>query len=477
METPRYMSSWMQEHLSALADQPLREICLPASHDAATYKILKGTFPGGTEGNVLTQTKTIYEQLMLGARWFDIRPCLWRVAEGNEVWATHHSTDTGAFGIQGGITAALDVILDDVNRFTRDCAELVVLRMSHYAHLEVIDESSAMIYPLDASTHGADLLAKLKQLENCFTMPGSNDIVLQDIKLNNFIGSGRAAVIVLMESGWINDTTIRAHGFFTESQYSVPEHSVTRMQSETEAGLSTAYNIARRWVGEPDPDAGNPWSVLNLTAQEQQHEFPFTLQSVLASNAVIGRFVIDDIKDDKLLTLALTVTFHQLNLTRETPDEPVVIFAGKRITDAAARDVIPTAMLAHTTIDVHGDKLGGDSWPAAPWPKSLGVYATVPLDAKYWPGLIQGRWALAGDHADFRRDILALTYNSEEGLKTRPRGGVRRLDAYYQFWRALMEPGTYKSAWTTNCSDLIPMWESHEAFRTAQAEEGALFSF
>jgi hypothetical protein len=72
----------MKTNLDFLRECAVGDICLPSTHDSATYKIIRGTSPGGIGDNVKTQTKSIYEQLELGVRWFDIRPCLWRDESG-----------------------------------------------------------------------------------------------------------------------------------------------------------------------------------------------------------------------------------------------------------------------------------------------------------------------------------------------------------------------------------------------------------
>ena len=85
----------------------------------------------GTKANVVTQSKTIYEQLELGVRKFDIRPKL--VPSIGLPWSCGHGTDDpnlGVLGWQGGLGASIQDVVRDINRFTEDKAELIFLEVN-----------------------------------------------------------------------------------------------------------------------------------------------------------------------------------------------------------------------------------------------------------------------------------------------------------------------------------------------------------
>ncbi|KAL2073240.1 hypothetical protein VTL71DRAFT_10564 [Oculimacula yallundae] len=124
-ETGRLVGSgmpvaWMQATLDTIGEKSLREISMPTSHDAGMSQVTR--WYGGVAHNTVTQSVHVYQQLVYGARWFDVRPVL---RKGK--WYTNHMTGrVGTFG------RTMNDIVKDVNRFTRECpGELVVLDLSH----------------------------------------------------------------------------------------------------------------------------------------------------------------------------------------------------------------------------------------------------------------------------------------------------------------------------------------------------------
>jgi hypothetical protein len=105
---------WMEERLPSLGKRKLRDLVLPASHDAGMY----------VDGVVATLGKTqdlrIEKQLEYGIRYFDLRPS-W--TSGNLY--IHHGPITGPL---------LQDVLNGVAQFMkRGHRELVILKFSHYS--------------------------------------------------------------------------------------------------------------------------------------------------------------------------------------------------------------------------------------------------------------------------------------------------------------------------------------------------------
>jgi hypothetical protein len=109
----------MEETLDQIGKRSLKQLTLPASHDAAMY------LTGFPQSLGRTQNLSIYGQLNEGIRYFDLRPA-WR--EG-EIFM-HHDFIMGP---------KLDVVLGDVQRFmSENHCELVILKFSHY---DAIDDA------------------------------------------------------------------------------------------------------------------------------------------------------------------------------------------------------------------------------------------------------------------------------------------------------------------------------------------------
>jgi len=145
----QYVSSnpppnWMQSSFSTIGSKPLREIALPASHNAGMSKAdLKFLF-GGTPHSTETQSLNMKKQLESGVRWFDIRPVHTTRAGWSErirqffvheklvAWHTGHFSKTKQGAVVGGAGQSLKEIVDSVNDFTQNYpGELIILDLSH----------------------------------------------------------------------------------------------------------------------------------------------------------------------------------------------------------------------------------------------------------------------------------------------------------------------------------------------------------
>ncbi|TGO07178.1 hypothetical protein BTUL_0314g00060 [Botrytis tulipae] len=132
ISTP-YVSSnppipWMQRTISTLSSRPLRQICMPMAHNAGANIISDSLKGPGSLHNTQTQSNSVFMQLILGARWLDIRPVLF---EGK--WMTYHGAYS-AGKMWGATGQSIESVIGDVNRFTKaHPGELIVLDISHDA--------------------------------------------------------------------------------------------------------------------------------------------------------------------------------------------------------------------------------------------------------------------------------------------------------------------------------------------------------
>ena len=169
-------ASWMQDHLSNLGAKTLRDIVMPASHDAGMYL-------GGLSFSTLgkTQDLNIYGQLMDGVRYFDLRP---QYKSKDDTIVLHHGT--GALNVEG---AKLADVLDQIARFMREGhRELAVLKFSHYEHFD--QAAFTKMCNLIAEKIGAWLYAG----------PPS-DKRLADVRLADYLGSRGVALVVCDKDG------------------------------------------------------------------------------------------------------------------------------------------------------------------------------------------------------------------------------------------------------------------------------------
>ncbi|QXH55719.1 phosphatidylinositol-specific phospholipase C domain-containing protein [Pseudomonas maumuensis] len=110
----------------------LDRIVMPGSHNAGMYET-KNCSPDMdiTRWMSKTQGQSIYTQLSVGSRYFDLRI---KKHDGNLI-TTHRENNTTGKGCDG---AKLQVIMDDVKKFLGESpSEVVILKISHFKDLAV----------------------------------------------------------------------------------------------------------------------------------------------------------------------------------------------------------------------------------------------------------------------------------------------------------------------------------------------------
>lgn len=129
-------ANWMKQHFSKIKSRNLRQLVLPGTHDSATYQLTDREAdmdPGMKAVAKISkklvkkwsqaQEQNIYQQLMGGIRYFDLRPR----ADGGKHYI-HHSL----CGVE------FKVILEDIKKFVSDPgrSELILISISHYENFK-----------------------------------------------------------------------------------------------------------------------------------------------------------------------------------------------------------------------------------------------------------------------------------------------------------------------------------------------------
>ena len=163
----------MQDRLKTLGRKPLRDLVLPASHDAGMYK-------GGFSSGGRTQELSIYEQLRYGIRYFDLRPWWIRVPASH--WVIAHGEIIGP---------SVQTVLNDVRKFAEEKREeLVILKISHFRN---IDNGSYEVLRRQIENTIGEWLVR--------STPG--DTRLADVTLNEYVAGRKGpAILVVIEEGW-----------------------------------------------------------------------------------------------------------------------------------------------------------------------------------------------------------------------------------------------------------------------------------
>jgi len=378
-----HVRSWMQVNISIIGSLPLKDVCLPASHDAGMWYKSNGTMIGGTENNILTQTQSIYQQLQYGARVFDIRPT---ISHGK--WVCGHYTDTGKWplGWQGGDGASIDEVIDNVNRFTDENKELVIIDISHTKNMEEERDCN------DAER--ADLLNKLSRFNHLYRTNNSKDFRLDNAPVNDYIGGNKSCVIVtLPHDEGFDLNNLAPRGFYIKNtQLPLKDRSMTHSQTDDEAIKSTLGG----------PEFGSPFSVINLSKPYIAGQLPLVLQSMV--NDFPNTIVIDNVHNVDVITLSLAVTYHRHNISKGDT-APVIVYGGKLITSPEICSRVAAAIQKHEDYAVTNESMGGD--PLDGVPKSCAVYYSD-------GGLVKGRFAREQQALPFSYDIRRIVYGGVE---------------------------------------------------------------
>lgn len=233
--------SWMQGLLPVIGNKPLRHISMPASHDAGMSVITGGT-AFGNAADCQTQTKNIGDQLTFGSRFFDLRP----VISGGRFVSGHYS-DTGVNPIswQGANGQYFDDIIAEVNAFTANHNELVILSVSHMYNTDLGEGNYRDFTQAEADA----VLTKLSSLNHLYVAADPN-VDLTALSLNDYIGKGQPAVVVVVDSGHDLGSFL-GNGFYTLGQF----YTTGEYANSNDYGTMVKDQLNKLVTEKPNPDS------------------------------------------------------------------------------------------------------------------------------------------------------------------------------------------------------------------------------
>ncbi|CAH3146150.1 unnamed protein product, partial [Pocillopora meandrina] len=171
-------SRWMENLPNEKQLSPLKDLVIPGSHDSGTFFLDQNMEIGPDESSAIhtlgsifgkvaksvihswsvTQSMTIYEQLLSGIRYLDLRVAY--RAEDKKIRVVH-----GLFGW------TIDQVLDEVNRFVANYPkEIVILDFNHF-------------YKMDQAAHETLADTLLASFSEIFRAPGADgpNVTLQEM--------------------------------------------------------------------------------------------------------------------------------------------------------------------------------------------------------------------------------------------------------------------------------------------------------
>ena len=331
----------------------LKDLCFPATHDSGMYKLTGGTLFGRRKGITLTQSCSIYDQLQLGARKFDIRPFFY---EGK--WSFGHFSpfteqDLSRLGPlahllsgwQGATGATIEEIISDFNKFTSVTRELIIIEISHVTNLETKRSLTR-----DERHNLLDLLSKIERL---YVDPNPKTVSLGEKTMLDYI-NGRSSVLVTFEDGPFSEDEINPYGFYHHSRLSLGGGTAfTRTPSNEETVKSIALDL---FGGISEKD--NEFSVYNISKKFARDAMPNAVRGLLQGTSHLDVDYLDNVDP---LTIALAATLNRAN-NADGKKETIIIFGGSLITSPDVKAKVEAAIASRTDYFVSTETLGGDPW-------------------------------------------------------------------------------------------------------------------
>ncbi len=213
LSTNSKVDDWMHRYESIIGEMPLNKICITGSHDAGMSKIGTST-TFATECNTKTQHYGIYKQLIKGTRYFDIRPV---ISAGK--YKTGHYTyvdikkagETIYKGYQGANGQSIDEIISDINSFTKNHKELIILNLSHSFNTDLGNDN----YRSFNTDEWNILFKKLLKINHLYISNNPESLDIEKRTLSSFISKSSSVIIIVSDLHEI-DSKYYGKGFFLE---------------------------------------------------------------------------------------------------------------------------------------------------------------------------------------------------------------------------------------------------------------------
>ena len=365
-------SAWQQATYPTIGSRTMREIVMPSSHDSGMSEITRSY--GGIRHNTATQPFHIYQQLVFGARYFDIRPVI-RYGE----WYTNHLSD--AFGnaqVQvGGFGRTIKNIVADINQFNSEHpGELMIFDLSHEMNCapnswikSLTDTQWQELYNLlggindlwsSTNTHLSEDLTTIPISE--FIKPDSRAAVLIRIPdyapLPNFTISNRdiSPELIIPTTHASLQAFVQEHRLPRDGSYSATDSAtylITDQLSKLTDSRSTAQSVPLRttWTitqhWQHILDVGNPAHSL-IADSELAHRFLFSkLWNSLTMQVYPNLIEVDNINNGQFAALSMAINAYFVHGIGSLYQGSRQLVKRRRDYPGNAETVVPTDSQTH----------------------------------------------------------------------------------------------------------------------------------
>ncbi|KAL4973438.1 PLC-like phosphodiesterase [Aspergillus desertorum] len=285
--------NWMKKMYDVIKDRPLQHLVMPGTHDSGMSTISGKIVSIGSAANTQTQGLNIYDQLRVGARWFDLRIMSVHQSDTTDYdfWAAHVNDETADIPV-GNTGESLNDIISEVNRFTSENpGEIIILKLRYLIGIKRLPGGAIRWDTAIANK----FFTELKKVNNrCPNL--DTTIEFQRQKASYFMdrNNGDGCVLFLLDGSNIPSGVLSSSpsdGVYPASVMTVNDHW---------SNLATTQPVAEDQIAV--------WSAINRVS-------PFTSDQFLISQWLVSA--------DALQTTALTIQNIAI-----MPTNPALYWAG-----------------------------------------------------------------------------------------------------------------------------------------------------
>lgn len=220
------IGNWMKQIYDVIKDRPLQHIVMPGTHDAGMSTISDQIVSIGSKANTQTQALNIYDQLRVGARWFDMRILSVHQSNTDEYafWVAHVNDETADVPI-GNTGESLNDIVDEINKFTSENpGEIIFIKLRYLIGIRKVP-GGAIKWDNGIVDN---FFSELKKVNNrCGNLDTNTEFQRQKASYFMDQNNGAGCVVFLLNSNNIPDGVASSSipdGLYPASQMAVNDH-------------------------------------------------------------------------------------------------------------------------------------------------------------------------------------------------------------------------------------------------------------
>ncbi|KAL6235356.1 hypothetical protein BDW75DRAFT_144158 [Aspergillus navahoensis] len=285
--------NWMKQMYDVIKDRPLQHLVMPGTHDSGMSTISGKIVSIGSAANTQTQGLNIYDQLRVGARWFDLRIMSVHQSDTTDYdfWVAHVNDETADVPI-GNTGESLTDIISEVNRFTSENpGEIIFLKLRYLIGIKQLPGGAIR---WDTAIVNK-FFTELRNVNNrCSNLDTATKFQRQKASYFMDQNNGNGCVLFLLDSSNIPTgvpSSSPSDGIYPASAMAVNDHW---------SNLATTQPVAEDQIAV--------WSAINRVS-------PFTNDQFLVSQWLVSA--------DALQTTALTIQNIAI-----MPTNPALYWAG-----------------------------------------------------------------------------------------------------------------------------------------------------